>query len=57
VPLIIAINKIDKTKFNTLPLKLELQQHNVFVEEFGGDAQVVEISALKVDDSIRIDCK
>jgi translation initiation factor IF-2 len=50
VPLIIAINKVDKMTNRTSieSLKLRLQEHGVFLEEFGGDTQIVEISALKV---------
>jgi hypothetical protein len=49
VPMIIAINKIDKTTSGISQLKQQLQQYGVFLEEFGGDTQVVGISALKVN--------
>lgn len=48
VPMIVAINKIDKTTSGISQLKQQLQQYGVILEEFGGDTQVVGISALKV---------
>ncbi|MFL1780586.1 Translation initiation factor IF-2 [Candidatus Hepatincolaceae symbiont of Richtersius coronifer] len=45
VPMIIAINKIDKPDKNPQKVKTELLQHNVVVEELGGDCLCVEISA------------
>ncbi|MGY0633155.1 translation initiation factor IF-2 [Luteimonas sp. A478] len=53
VPLIIAINKIDKSTADPSRIKNELLEHEVVSEEFGGDIQMVEISAktgLGIDD-------
>lgn len=47
VPLIIAINKIDKVKADPSRILRELTAHDVVAESLGGDVQVVEISALK----------
>ena len=45
VPLIIAINKMDKADADPLRVKNELLAHEVVAEEFGGDTQFVELSA------------
>ena len=45
VPLIVAINKIDKSDADPLRVKNELLSHDVVAEEFGGDTQMVELSA------------
>ena len=45
VPLIIAINKMDKSGADPLRIKNELLAHAVVAEEFGGDTQFVELSA------------
>lgn len=45
VPIIVAINKIDKPGADVGRVKMELMQHNLVAEEFGGDIQVVEVSA------------
>jgi len=45
VPLIIAINKMDKAGADPLRVKNELLAHEVVAEEFGGDTQFVELSA------------
>ncbi|MER5170675.1 translation initiation factor IF-2 [Thioclava sp. GXIMD2076] len=45
VPMIVAINKIDKHEANAQRVRTELLQHNVVVEEMGGDVQTVEVSA------------
>ncbi|EDO39327.1 predicted protein, partial [Nematostella vectensis] len=47
VPLIVAINKIDKPKKNLNLLKQQLLTNGIQLEEYGGEVQVVEISALK----------
>ena len=47
VPMIVAINKIDKPGANAKKIREELLQHEVVVEEMGGDVQDVEVSALK----------
>ena len=45
VPLIVAINKIDKPGSNPEKVKSELLVHEVIPEELGGDAMFVEVSA------------
>ena len=45
VPIIIAINKIDKPNSNIEKIKQQLAERNVLVEEWGGKYQCVEISA------------
>ena len=47
VPMIVAINKIDKHDANPQRVKTELLQHEIQVEELGGDVLTVEVSALK----------
>ena len=45
VPIIIAINKIDKPGANPDKIKQQLSDRNILVEEWGGKYQCVEISA------------
>ncbi|HET6434906.1 MAG TPA: translation initiation factor IF-2 [Xanthomonadaceae bacterium] len=45
VPLIVAINKIDKSDADPSRVKNELLAQDVVAEEFGGDTQMVELSA------------
>ncbi len=47
VPMIVAINKIDKPGANAQKIREELLQHEVIVEDMSGDVQDVEVSALK----------
>jgi len=47
VPMIVAINKIDKAGANAQKVREELLQHEVIVEDMSGDVQDVEVSALK----------
>jgi len=47
VPMIVAINKIDKEGANPQKVREELLQHEIVVEDMGGDVQDVQISALK----------
>ena len=46
VPMIIAINKMDKPGSNAQKVREALLQYDVQVEEMGGDVQDVEVSAL-----------
>jgi len=45
VPMIVAINKIDKPTANPQKVRTDLLQHEVVVEEMSGDVQDVEVSA------------
>jgi len=45
VPLVIAINKIDKPGANADKVKQELLNHGVVPEEYGGDSPIVAVSA------------
>lgn len=47
VPVIIAINKIDKEDANTEFIKEKLAQYNLIAEDWGGDTVMVPISALQ----------
>ena len=47
VPMIVAINKIDLPAANAQKVKQDLLQHNVVLEEFGGNVLSAEISAKK----------
>jgi len=47
IPLIVAINKIDKSNANPEKTKNELLQAGVFLEKYGGNISWEEISALK----------
>ncbi|MGA7990257.1 MAG: translation initiation factor IF-2, partial [Thermoanaerobaculia bacterium] len=47
VPLVVAINKIDKPDANPQRVRQELAEKGVLVEEFGGDVVSCEISAKK----------
>lgn len=47
VPIIVAINKIDKPDANIERVKNELLMHNLVPEDLGGDIIVVPVSAIK----------
>ena len=47
VPMIIAINKIDKDGANPQRVRERLLEHEIMVEAMGGEVQDVEVSALK----------
>ena len=47
VPIIVAINKMDKAGADPDRVKNELMQHDIIPEDFGGDVICVEISAKK----------
>ncbi|MGB0660498.1 MAG: translation initiation factor IF-2 [Mangrovicoccus sp.] len=46
VPMIVAINKIDKPEANADRVRTELLQHEVIVEKMSGDVLDVEVSAI-----------
>jgi translation initiation factor IF-2 len=49
VPLIVAINKVDKPESNPDRIKQELTEQGLVPEDWGGDTTMVQVSALKGD--------
>ncbi len=47
VPIIVAINKMDKEGADAQRIKTDLLQHEVMIEEMGGEVQAIEVSAKK----------
>jgi translation initiation factor IF-2 len=45
VPIIVAVNKMDKPGSDSTRVTNELLQHEIVVESLGGDTQIVEVSA------------
>ncbi len=45
VPMVIAINKVDKPNADPMAIRKQLADQNVLVEDWGGSYQVVEVSA------------
>jgi translation initiation factor IF-2 len=45
VPIVVAINKVDKPGANPAQIRTQLMQHNLLSEEFGGDTIFVDVSA------------
>jgi translation initiation factor IF-2 len=45
VPMVVAINKMDKEGVNPDKIKQQLSEHDVIVEEYGGQVQYSEVSA------------
>ena len=53
VPIIVAVNKVDKPEANPMRVKQELMEHGLVSVEWGGDTEFVEVSAkqkLHLDD-------
>ena len=44
VPIIVAINKVDKPEADIQRVKGDLGRHGIEIEEYGGDVQVIEVS-------------
>jgi translation initiation factor IF-2 len=49
VPIIVAVNKMDKPGVTSEPIMQRLTEHGLVSEEWGGDTMFVEVSALKGD--------
>ena len=47
VPIVVAVNKIDKDSANPERIRQELTAHEVVPDEWGGDVQFVDVSAKK----------
>lgn len=47
VPIVIAINKVDKANANLDRVKKDLADHGLMVEDWGGDTVAVSVSALR----------
>ena len=47
VPVIVAINKMDKPEADAQRVRNELLQHEIIVEEVGGDVMAIEVSAMQ----------
>ncbi len=45
LPFVVAVNKIDKPGADPQKVRTELSQHGILTEEWGGDIQMVDISA------------
>src|SRR5436189_3734157 len=45
VPIVVALNKIDRPDANTDQVKAQLAEHGVTIEEYGGDTPLVPVSA------------
>ncbi|MEI9996020.1 MAG: translation initiation factor IF-2 [Rhizomicrobium sp.] len=47
VPIIVAVNKVDKGDADPMRVKTELLQHEIQVEELGGETLAIDVSATK----------
>ncbi|CAN5251569.1 hypothetical protein BH18CHL2_BH18CHL2_05120 [soil metagenome] len=45
VPIVVALNKVDKADANADQVKAQLAEHGVTIEEYGGDTPLVAVSA------------
>ncbi|OGN87442.1 MAG: translation initiation factor IF-2 [Chloroflexi bacterium GWC2_73_18] len=57
VPIVVALNKIDKANANPDRVKTELSEHGLVIEEYGGETPLVEVSAkqrIGIDDLLEM---
>ncbi|HLS49120.1 MAG TPA: translation initiation factor IF-2, partial [Actinomycetaceae bacterium] len=47
VPIVVAVNKVDKETADPAKIRQQLTEYNLVAEEYGGDTMFVEISALQ----------
>ncbi len=47
VPIVVAVNKVDKEGANPAKIRQQLTEYNLVAEEYGGDTMFVDISALQ----------
>ncbi|MDN5794207.1 MAG: translation initiation factor IF-2 [Intrasporangium sp.] len=45
VPIVVAVNKIDKPEANPAKIRQQLTEYNLIAEEYGGDTMFVDVSA------------
>jgi translation initiation factor IF-2 len=46
VPIVVAVNKVDKPDANPAKVRQQLTEYNLVAEEYGGDVMFVDVSAL-----------
>ncbi|MBD8060793.1 translation initiation factor IF-2 [Oceanitalea stevensii] len=47
VPIVVAVNKVDKEAANPAKIRQQLTEYNLVAEEYGGDTMFVDVSALQ----------
>ncbi|AEG43988.1 translation initiation factor IF-2 [Isoptericola variabilis] len=47
VPIVVAVNKVDKEGANPAKIRQQLTEYNLVAEEYGGDTMFVDVSALQ----------
>ena len=47
VPIVVAVNKIDKPDANPAKVRQQLTEYGLVAEEYGGDVMFVDVSALQ----------
>ncbi len=47
VPIVVAVNKVDKEGANSAKIRQQLTEYGLVAEEYGGDTMFVDVSALK----------
>ena len=45
VPIVVAVNKVDKEGANPAKIRQQLTEYNLVAEEYGGDTMFVDVSA------------